>query len=321
MCDLCQAMIFAIVVLVIVEFDHCTLNLPHVYVLNLMSLAMVVLVNSISWIRFYSLCCIIGLIFSRYSIIIIWSNIAMATITFILIFYSISIRVIIIYRLIQELGSIRLILGIAIGLHLPLQVIVAYKIGIPPIHYWLVILVKYFHNTHLFWWLITLHKLWTIFLYVNCRLYILEIRFMILVWSIVLVFSSNSVIELIVYSSSFVVIGFILSSLLSIELTRLSVLLNSITIWVLFYKYCINYYLINFIVLLIRMPICFIFYVKYYVLNIFQATIPILMANLYASMTVYFIYCYYRLYLLTLTSGCIPPHRYDIVYSSDSKTI
>ena len=36
----------------------------------------------------------------------------MATITFILIFYSISIRVIIIYRLIQELGSIRLILGI-----------------------------------------------------------------------------------------------------------------------------------------------------------------------------------------------------------------
>ena len=53
---------------------------------------------------------------------------------------------------------------------------------------------------------------------------------MILVWSIVLVFSSNSVIELIVYSSSFVVIGFILSSLLSIELTRLSVLLNSVTI-------------------------------------------------------------------------------------------
>jgi hypothetical protein len=53
----------------------------------------------------------------------------MATITFILIFYSISIRVIIIYRLIQELGSIRLILGIAIGLHLPLQVIVAYKIA------------------------------------------------------------------------------------------------------------------------------------------------------------------------------------------------
>jgi hypothetical protein len=49
--------------------------------------------------------------------------------------YSISIRVIIIYRLIQELGSIRLILALAIGLHLPLQVIVAYKIGIPPIHY------------------------------------------------------------------------------------------------------------------------------------------------------------------------------------------
>ena len=59
----------------------------------------------------------------------------MATITFILIFYSISIRVVIIYRLIQELGSIRMILGIAIGLHLPLQVIVAYKIGIPPLHY------------------------------------------------------------------------------------------------------------------------------------------------------------------------------------------
>jgi hypothetical protein len=178
---------------------------------------------------------------------------------------------------------------------------VAYKIGIPPIHYWLVILIKYFHNTHLFWWLITLHKLWTIFLYVNCSLYILEIRFLILVWSIVLVFCSSSVIELIVYSSSFVVIGFILASMVSIELTRLSVLLNSITIWVLFYKYCINYYLINFTVLLIRMPICFIFYVKYYVLNIFQATIPILMATLYASMTVYFIYCYYRLYLLTLT--------------------
>jgi hypothetical protein len=33
-------------------------------------------------------------------------------------FYSISIRVIIIYRLIQELGSIGMILGIAIGLHL-----------------------------------------------------------------------------------------------------------------------------------------------------------------------------------------------------------
>ena len=137
---------------------------------------------------------------------------------------------------------------------------------------------------------------------------------MILLWCIVLVLSCTSVIELIVCSSSFVVIGFILSSLLSIELTRLSVAMTSITIWVLFYKYCINYYLINFIVLLIRMPICFIFYVKYYVLNIFQATIPILMANLYASMTVYFIYCYYRLYLLTLTSGCIPPHRYDIVY-------
>ena len=53
---------------------------------------------------------------------------------------------------------------------------------------------------------------------------------MILVWSIVLVFASTGVIELIVYSSSFVVIGFILSSLLSIELTRLSVLLNSVTI-------------------------------------------------------------------------------------------
>ena len=130
----------------------------------------------------------------------------MATITFILIFYSISIRVVIIYRLIQELGSIRMILGIAIGLHLPLQVIVAYKIGIPPIHYWLVILVKYFHNRHLFWWIITLHKLWTIFLYVNCSLYILEIRFMILLWSILLVLSCTSVIELIVYSSSFVVI-------------------------------------------------------------------------------------------------------------------
>ena len=158
----------------------------------------------------------------------------MATITFILIFYSISIRVIIIYRLIQELGSIRMILGIAIGLHLPLQLIVAYKIGMPPIHYWLVILVKYFHNTHLFWWIITLHKLWTIFLYVNCSLYILEIRFMILLWCIVLVLSCTSVIELIVYSSSFVVIGFILSSLLSIELTRLSVAMTSITIWVLF---------------------------------------------------------------------------------------
>jgi hypothetical protein len=207
-----------------------------------------------------------------------------------------------------------MILGIAIGLHLPLQLIVAYKIGMPPIHYWLVILVKYFHNTHLFWWIITLHKLWTIFLYVNCRLYILEIRFMILLWCIVLVLSCTSVIELIVYSSSFVVIGFILSSLLSIELTRLSVAMTSITIWVLFYKYCINYYLINFIVLLIRMPICFIFYVKYYVLNIFQATIPIIMANIYAGMMVYFIYCYYRLYLLSLSSGCIPPHRYDIVY-------
>jgi len=34
--------------------------------------------------------------------------------------------------------------------------------------------------------------------------------------------------ELIVYSSSFVVIGFILSSLLSIELTRLSVAMTSI---------------------------------------------------------------------------------------------
>ena len=53
------------------------------------------------------------------------------------------------------------------------------------------------------------------------------------------------------------------------------------------------------------MPICFIFYVKYYVLNIFQATIPILMATLYASMTVYFIYCYYRLYLLTLTLAIV----------------
>jgi NADH:ubiquinone oxidoreductase subunit H len=69
--------------------------------------------------------------------------------------------------------------------------------------------------------------------------------------------------------------------------------------------YAINNYLINFTVLLIRMPICFIFYVKYYVLNIFQATIPILMATLYASMTVYFIYCYYRLYLLTLTLAIV----------------
>ena len=199
-------------------------------------MVVVVLVNNISWIRFYSLSLILVLILSRYSIIIVAATIAMATITFILIFYSISIRVIIIYRLIQELGSIRMIYSLAIGLHLPLQVIVAYKIGMPPIHYWLVILVKYFHNTHLFWWMITLHKLWTIFLYVNCSLYILEIRFMILMWSIVLVLSFTSVIELIVYSSSFVVIGFILSSLLSIELTRLSVLLNSITIWVLFHK-------------------------------------------------------------------------------------
>ena len=177
---------------------------------------MVVLVNNISWIRFYSLTCIIVLILSRYSRIIIWSSIAMATITFIVIFSSIRLRVVIIYRLIQELGSIRMILGIAIGLHLPLQVLLVYKIGMPPIHYWLVILVKYFHRRHLFWWIITLHKLWTIFLYVNCSLYILEIRFMILLYSIVLVLSCTSVIELIVYSSSFVVIGFILSSLLSI---------------------------------------------------------------------------------------------------------
>ena len=146
---------------------------------------MVVLVNNISWIRFYSTCCIIVLILSRYSILRVWSNIAMATITFILVFYSISIRVIMIYRLIQELGSIRMILGIAIGLHLPLQVILAYKIGMPPLHYWLVILVKYFHRTHLFWWIITLHKLWTIFLMVNCSIYILEIRFMILTLSVV----------------------------------------------------------------------------------------------------------------------------------------
>ncbi len=59
----------------------------------------------------------------------------MATITFIVIFSSIRLRVVIIYRLIQELGSIRMILGIAIGLHLPLQVLLVYKIGMPPIHY------------------------------------------------------------------------------------------------------------------------------------------------------------------------------------------
>lgn len=65
---------------------------------------------------------------------------------------------------------------------------------------------------------------------VNCSIYILEIRFMILTLSVVLVFSCRSVIELIVYSSSYVVTGFILATLVSIELTRISVLLYLITI-------------------------------------------------------------------------------------------
>ena len=39
------------------------------------------------------------------------------------------------YRLIQELGSLSIILGLAIGLHLPSLLAVAYKIGMIPIHY------------------------------------------------------------------------------------------------------------------------------------------------------------------------------------------
>ena len=77
---------------------------------------------------------------------------------------------------------------------------------------------------------------------------------------------------------------------------------------------CLSGYIDVEIVLLLRMPIRFMFYVKYYVLNIFQSTIPMILLVIYASMTVYFIYCYYRLYLLTLSASCNTPTRYDIVY-------
>ena len=131
--------------------------------------------------------------------------------------------------------------------------------------------------------------------------------------STILIFSCTTVILMIVYSSCFTNILIIYSSLYSIELIILWAIVYGITIWVLFYRYRSSWYLINFVILLISMPISFIFYIKYYISRVWCHSVPISIPILVFMFFMYNIYCYYRLYLLTLSSGYIL-YSYDIVY-------